>query len=391
MADLKVEVVKITEVNDHENADRLSIATVFGYSIVVGKDSYKAGDCAVYFPVDAILPADLEDLIFAGGKMKLSKHRVRAARIRGAVSQGLLVSLEQISNFMPGLPLGLGQDLTEKLGVTKHDPEKNKPAMLRGQQTKKRDCHPLFRKYYSIQHLLKYNKCFDKGQSVWLTEKIHGTNFRAGWVPTVARSAIDRFRVKLSSHKWAWVRKFSLPEYTFVYGSHNVQLKPAMMTYYGYSGDTIKITGKTNVYEQCVLANDLPNKIPMNEVWYGEIFGPGIQKGYGYGMEPGKFDIRFFDIMNPTTGNYASFGRVVERIKQAGFEPVPFFEVFFDMNFIVDYLNKPDRVSLLDGVTQPEGFVIRSYNEEPFLGSGRKVMKLIAEAYLLNKTNTENK
>lgn len=399
MADLKVEVVKITEVNEHENADRLSIATVFGYSVVVGKDQYKSGDCAVYFPVDSILPAELEDLIFAGGKMKLSKHRVRAARIRGCVSQGLLVDIPKIKRFIlkdepVKSQLGnfpVGYDLTSYLKVTKHDPEKNKPAQLKGQQAKKRDTHPLFRKYYQIQHLLKYNRCFEQGETVWETEKLHGTNFRCGWVPTIPRSFIDRLRVKLSSHKWALVRKLGLPAYTFVYGSHNVQLKPHADTYYKDNGETIKITGKTNVYEQCVLANDLMNKIPMNEVWYGEIIGHGIQKGYDYGMEPGSYSVRFFDIMKPTTGRYLPFRMVIDKVNMAELKCVPGYPVDFDMQDITDRLNAVDRVSAIDRETPPEGVVIRSYDEESFLGSGRKVLKLISEAYLLNKNNTENK
>jgi len=176
-----------------------------------------------------------------------------------------------------------------------------------------------------------------------------------------------------------------------VYGSHNVQLKPHARTYYEDNGDTIKITGKTNVYEQCVLANDLTDRIPMNEVWYGEIIGPGIQKGYGYGLDDGSYEVRFFDIMKPTTGRYLSFRMVIDKVNMAGLKTVPAYPVDYNLKDITDRLNAVDRVSAIDHETPPEGVVIRSYDEEPFLGSGRKVLKLISEAYLLNKNNTENK
>jgi len=95
MAELKVEVVEIEEVIPHENADRLELAKVYGYYVVVGLGEYKAGDHAVYFPVDSILPDDLRDFIFTGGKIT-PVSRIRAAKIRGAVSQGLLVSIDKV-------------------------------------------------------------------------------------------------------------------------------------------------------------------------------------------------------------------------------------------------------------------------------------------------------
>lgn len=388
MGDLKVEVVEIEKVQNHENADRLSIATVFGYSVVVGKDSYKAGDHAVYFPVDSILPADLEDVIFAGGKMKLSKHRVRAARIRGCVSQGLLVDIPKIKAYMlrnhdfqvEPWYIRVGEDLTEDLGVTKRDPEANKPAVLKGNQAPKRETSPFFRKYTSIQHLKKFNTAFEHGQEVYITEKIHGTNFRAGWVPTVARSYTDRFRIKLSNSRFTLIRMLGLPKFTFVFGSHNVQLKPNSDE--GFHG---------NVYEQCVLANDLKNKIRYNEVWYGEIYGPGVQKGYGYGLDEGNYGVRFFDVMIATTGKYVDFDHVVLACANRGLKSVPYEMAYFDTDRLNTALNDPTPFSSLDGKTKIEGFVVRSYNENSFLGSGRKVLKWISDSYLLQKGNTEFK
>lgn len=379
MAELKVEVVKIGEVKYHENADRLDVVKVFGYDVVTGRDEYLPGNCAVYFPVDSILPQDLQDHIFAGSKMKLSKGRVRAAKIRGWVSQGLLVDIPKIKKYYFDNELHtkqkkffwkVGSDLTEALGVTKHDPEKNKPAQLRGQQKKKRDTNPNFKKYYQIQHLRKYDTAFQPDDAVFVTEKIHGTNFRCGWVPRHVTHWCDKLRMKL--FKWGGIgsRLLGLSPYVFVFGSHNVELKPE---------DT------NNVYAQCVMANEMWTACKYGEVWYGEIYGPGIQSGYGYGLDEGTFEVLFFDIFDHNKGTYIDFKDVATRCIQERLKVVPFWSTVYDSENILRFLNDPGMISQLDDSTEAEGLVVRSYREEPFLGSGRKVLKLIADSYLLKK------
>ena len=381
MADLKVEVVKVGEVKYHENADRLDVVKVWGYDVVTGRDEYLPGNVAVYFPVDSILPQELEDYIFEGSKMKLSKHRVRAARIRGCVSQGLLVDIKKIKRYMQRnvnlqqqkFTIPVGADLTLDLGVTKHDPEKNKPAAMRGEQKKKRDCNPHFHKYYQMQHLLKYDTAFQEEDDVFLTEKIHGTNFRCGWVPRQVSNWIDKLRIKWYVKNRPFKKYLGLHPYEFVYGSHNVELKP---------------DGKDNVYRQCVHVNEMWTACKYGEVWYGEIYGPGIQSGYGYGLNDGEFEVRFFDIYNVfqgENGGYIDFLEVATRCAEERLKVVPFWNTVYDKENINQFLNDPGMISQVDDWTEAEGLVIRSYNEESFLGSGRKVLKLIANSYLLKK------
>src|SRR5437899_9871960 len=90
MAKLSVTAEQIT-VFPHPNADALELAQVGLFRAVVAKDAYRTGDYVVYIPEQAILP---EELIaefgltgrLAGGK----KNRVKAVRLRGELSQGIV-------------------------------------------------------------------------------------------------------------------------------------------------------------------------------------------------------------------------------------------------------------------------------------------------------------
>lgn len=73
MSDTFVEVVQVNEVRQHPNADRLEIAVVNGATVVVGKEAFKPGELAAYFPPNMLIPDELADSL---GVTKYLKHAV---------------------------------------------------------------------------------------------------------------------------------------------------------------------------------------------------------------------------------------------------------------------------------------------------------------------------
>lgn len=366
MAELKAEVVKIDEVLEHPNADRMELAMVGGYQVCVQLASFKAGDLAIYIPVDSILPSALEAQLFGpDAKVKLHNHRVRAIKLRGAVSQGMLMSQD---DFSFGTFNKEGEDVTEVLGITKYQP----PVAKQPQQMKakaKRHCHPMFSKYTDIGHLKKYWNAFEEGEGVIGTEKLHGTNFRCGWVPFVPRTLLQKLKNIFGLNK----------PWEFVYGSHNVQLMDGKGKN-AFSGNT---------YKRIVDDHDLVLKVPLGQLWYGEIIGDHIQTGYSYGYKNGAVDVFFMDIKDSVTQKYMSFGPACEIIEVEGEKMVPYAAWVFRKDEILKLLNNPKATSEIDKVTKPiEGFVIRSMQEEKFYG-GRKILKILSDDYLLRKDNTD--
>jgi RNA ligase (TIGR02306 family) len=370
MSKLNVEVVEVGDVDRHPNADRLSLAKVFGYTVVVGLWQFKPGDLAVYFPVDSVLPEKLEDFLFKDSKVKLHKHRVRAVRIRGTVSQGLLVPITDIYEYGMCLSLSRGDNIAEALGVVKYEPPVKTNSQGGGPGKSDRYNHPYFRKYTDIQHLLKYyQSTFKQGETVLVTEKIHGTNFRVGWVRWVPRTWWHKIL--------GWLHL--TPRWEFVYGSRNVQLQ---------DGNPKK--GKpfgNNIYAKAVRKYKLQKLVPKGFVLYGEIYGPGIQKGYSYSVPNGDIGLVFFDLS--IDGSYVGFASLTTLCNQLGLATVPRLMVDFDIDKIQSMLNGKGLVSDLDMKTKPvEGFVIRSLREDSCY-HGRRILKLLNEEYLLNKDNTD--
>src|ERR1019366_9382616 len=118
MSELKVTVEKIKSISPIPGADFLELVGVLGWQCVTRKDAFKIGDSVVYIPIDSVLPEKLEAVIFGpDSKVKLSKHRVKTIKLRGAVSQGLVVSRELLNIVWTTE----GFDLTKILGVTKYE------------------------------------------------------------------------------------------------------------------------------------------------------------------------------------------------------------------------------------------------------------------------------
>jgi len=171
MSTLKAEICKIEKVENHPNADRLEIVQVKDWNCVVSKDTFLEGDLCLYIPIDSILPEELEKRIFGeNSKVKLHKHRIRTIKLRGVISQGLVIKPEEI-----GICAKEGQDLTSYLGITKYEPPEELPSVYgTSKKIKKRYINSNFHKYTCIENIKNHPKVFETNEWVSITEKVHG-------------------------------------------------------------------------------------------------------------------------------------------------------------------------------------------------------------------------
>lgn len=104
-----------------QGADRIEVAQIDGWECVVKRGEFQVGERIVYVEVDSIMP-ERPEFEF----LRDRKFRVRTIKLRGQVSQGLVLPL----SILPGGNYTLGQDVTDILGVKKYDPEAQQEAML---------------------------------------------------------------------------------------------------------------------------------------------------------------------------------------------------------------------------------------------------------------------
>jgi len=112
-------VTRITDITPIEGADKVELAHINGWHVMVRKGEYQIGDLAIYFEVDSKVPAENPVFDF----MSKYKYKVKTQRfIKGAVlSQGLLMRPEEL--FLKDVKEG--DFLTKKLGITYYEAEDN--------------------------------------------------------------------------------------------------------------------------------------------------------------------------------------------------------------------------------------------------------------------------
>ena len=121
-------VQKITGIDPIEGADLIEVAQILGWQVVIAKkDGFKVGDEVVYIETDSIMP-DRPEFEF----LRSRDFRIKIAKFKKQVSQGIVFPL---SILPPGnYPSNEGDDVTEILGVIKHDPQGKKEAELAERQ-----------------------------------------------------------------------------------------------------------------------------------------------------------------------------------------------------------------------------------------------------------------
>ena len=195
---------------------------------------------------------------------------------------------------------------------------------------------------------------------VVISEKIHGTTFRAGYVPKN-----ESLLPSLGSKQ------------EFCYGSHRVQLSGRKGKNCWYGED---------IYGKIAERYKLAEVIPEDYLLYGEIYGDGIQKNYNYGLK-GDIAVVFFALKYK--GQYVSWidfqAFCIARL-------LPVVPVFYFGKYSPELKEKHTvgKSFLSPSQKVREGCVIVACPEVNDKRLGRKILKSINAEYLL-KDNTDYK
>lgn len=147
---------RVIETKPIEGADAIELAVVDGWQTVIKKDEFRVGDLCVYFEIDSFLPLREEfEFLRKSSYKKMGDEegfRLKTIRLRGELSQGLIVPMKSLEKFMTHdkwvelygdeeleyvvpyedwLELKEGDDVTEIMGVKKY--EAPIPTELAGQ------------------------------------------------------------------------------------------------------------------------------------------------------------------------------------------------------------------------------------------------------------------
>lgn len=346
---------KIDKLEPIEGADKIELAHVGGWKVVVAKDvGHKKGDLVIYCEIDSFLPIrdEFEFLRKSSFKRMGDKEgfRLKTIKLRKQISQGLILPIsifesyeyhphdeflvtddfpDGVSCIVPNkvaispqdmIPIGIGVDVTEILGIVKYDPPI--PAQLSG---KVKGSFPSFIKKTDEERLQNLKITDIVGDSYNLTEKLDGTSFTC-----------------------------YLRDGEFGVCSRNLELKE----------------DDGNTHWKLALELELEEKlsrVDKNLAIQGEIIGEGIQKNR-YGLKGQHLYV--FNIFDIDKFEYLPQYTTRQLCEEFGLKTVPFINVVKsipngitteDVPFVMDNLLEfAEGKSALNPKTEREGLVWRS-------------------------------
>lgn len=357
-------VVKVDEIRPIEGADRVEVAIVNGWHIMVRKDQFKPGDLAVYFEIDSKVPAEEPFMFLEPKHFKIKTQKYFKGTV---ISQGLLMSFEDFGWEKDAYKLG--DFLTQKLKVTYAVEEDNarkassvdkykKMAQRHGKLFSHQPFRWLMRRTWGKKILfLFFGKTSDKktGWPAWVAKTDEERIENMPWIfdnksPFVATEKIDGTSTTFT------MKRGKFGKNDFYVCSRNVVFdKPDKNCFYD-TNVYIEMAEKYDIEK--ILESILTDDPTLDWVTLqGETYGAGIQKR-DYGLKEHRF--AGFNFITSKEGRWDSV-RAAKFMTQYNIPWVP----ILDENYIL-----PDTIeelrafshsegSRIDGVIK-EGIVFRS-------------------------------
>ena len=276
-------VARIGEIVPIPGADNIEVALAGGWQAITKKGDYQVDDLVIVATTDAVIPQELSDAMNVTNYLRKGQ-RVRTVKLRGVYSECLIIPFKYAREAArhANTKWDEGEDMMDLFKIYKYEPPVREVVVSGGRKVKYKD-NPLFYVYHKFPNTKNVPGLFTEEDDVEISRKIHGTNARYGVVKKKKISLWDRVR-KFFGNEWV--------EYEFVYGSHNVEKGSDSQGYYGT--DVWKeVADKYNIKENLwALFRNYKELGYVEEgiIIYGEIFGPGIQKNYDYGLTELKYN-----------------------------------------------------------------------------------------------------
>jgi RNA ligase (TIGR02306 family) len=329
----------ISAINPHTNADALELAVIDGWTCVIKKGEFTAGDAVVYFEIDSFIPTAVAPFLTKPGKTPktfegIEGERLRTMRLRGELSQGLVLRL----TTLPTGDYTVGMDVTETLGVRKWEKPMNPQlaGLARG------NFPPFIRKtdqerIQNIFHKLTPEQIADTYE---VTLKLDGSS--ATYFVNGEHTGVCSRNLELQTDE-------SNAENTFVKKFYELDLDGKLTGFNLRTGRNIAVQG--------------------------ELWGAGIN-GNWEGIADHRYNV--FDVYDIDTQKYVSADDRLAITGLLGLDHAPRIEATTLQSFtsVDDFLAYADRASIYNPVA--EGVVFKSLTNPDFS------FKAINNKYLLN-------
>lgn len=110
-------IEKIDWIKPIDGKDRIALAGVLGWTVIVQKSDYEVGQKCVFCEIDSVFPEKPEFEF-----LRSKKFRIKTMKMSGVLSQGICFPL----SILPNGNYEIGDDVTDIIGITQYEPTMDK-------------------------------------------------------------------------------------------------------------------------------------------------------------------------------------------------------------------------------------------------------------------------
>lgn len=348
----------INDLKPIKDRDRIVLAQVLGWTVIVKKGEFNIGDKCVYIEIDSLLPENNPDFEFLRNK----KFRIKTMKLGQVYSQGIVFPM---SILPQDKEYNVGDDVTDILKIKKYDPQAEEEAKL-NISTKPIKKYPKFLMRWSwFRKLVLPSKRQQRGFPMQISKTDEERIQNCPQVLQNKNKCIITEKIDGSSLSCLLVKNktwYGKTKYEFILCSRNLRLWTPDGSYYW------------EMAKKYHLEETLKQMIGDRE-WIaiqGEVYGSSIQ-GNPYGIN--NRELRVFNLIYPT-GRLGSV-EAKKICEKNGLMFVP----ILDENFVLpDTVEEMLKYATAKSVINPnvirEGVVVRSKD-------GKQSFKAVSPEYLL--------
>ena len=347
---------EITDIQPIEGRDRIVLATVDGWHVIVTKEDFNVGTKCVYCEIDSVLPEKPEFEF-----LRSKKFRIRTMKMAGVISQGICFPLSILPVKKDGSEYEIGEDVTDIIGVKQYEETMDNDKEVAPSKSKKK--YPAF--------LMRFK---------WFRKLVLPKKTKGGFPPFISKTDEERIQnmpwILKDKQEWIATEKVDGQSGTFALVKH----KGWFRTHYEYivCSRNLRLgnhdgSSYWRVSDKYEIENVLKNMIGNHE-WIaiqGECIGPKIQKNK-YGVT--DCDLFVFNLIYPN-------GRVGSRLaksmcEQHGLNFVPILDEHVVLPDTVDEVLSYAHGQSHLADTLREGIVFRTHD-------GKQSFKAVDPEFLI--------
>lgn len=254
---------EITEIQPIEGRDRIALATVDGWHVIVTKEDFNVGTKCVYCEIDSVLPEKPEFEF-----LRSKKFRIRTMKMAGVISQGICFPLTILPVKKDGSEYEIGEDVTDIIGVKQYEETMDNDKEVAPSKSKKK--YPAFLMRFKWFRRLVLPKKTKGGFPSFVSKTDEERIQNMPWVLKDKQEWIATEKIDGQSGTFALVKHkgWFRTQYEYIVCSRNLRLG-------NHDGSSY-----WRVSDKYEIENVLKNMIGNHE-WIaiqGECIGPKIQK-----------------------------------------------------------------------------------------------------------------